>query len=207
MKKLIALIMSLICVFSLVACDSKSDKDYGETETLTTDSTTDGVQPGGTQLEEVFDITVSYANWSDMSEIYAKSINVDKLSISSVPHLPIYKFETLAELEQFKNDVKDDLTIDRGYDEMPSFNDSTAKYDEVFFKENTLMLVYVEASSGSDRFGVDSIHCADGEFVIHVKYTNKPDGGTCDMAGWFITVAVPNSMIADCTEFDADFYW
>ena len=108
-------------------------------------------------------------------------------------------------MEQFKTDVKDVLSIDCGYDEVPSFNETTSKYDEVFFAENTLMLVYVEASSGSYRYGVDSVYHTDGNFCIHVKQTNNPEVGTCDMAGWFITVAVPDSMIADCTEFDADF--
>ena len=114
------------------------------------------------------------------------------------------EFDTLAELERFKNDVKDTLSIDQRYDEVPSFNDTTAKYDEAFFAKNTLMLVYVEAGSGSFRFGVDSIYHADGCFCIHVTQTNNPEVVTDDMAGWFITAAVPDNTIQNCSEFDAD---
>ena len=167
--------------------------------------TEDETQPGGTPADETFDITVSYANWGELNEIYSKALNIDKMAISSVRHLPIYKFDTLAELEQFKNDVKDVLSIDAGYDEMPSFNESTTKYDENFFVENTLMLVYVEATSGSYRYGVNSVYHADGNFCIHIEQTNNPETHTDDMSGWFITVAVPDSMVADCTVFDADF--
>ena len=169
-------------------------------------STENETQPGGTPVDELFDITVSYANWGELTEIYAKALNTEKMAMSSVIHLPIYKFDTLAELEQFKNDVKDVLSIEQGYDEVPSFNESTAKYDESFFAENTLMLVYVEATSGSYRYGVDSVYHADGNFCIHIKQTNNPEIHTDDMSGWFITVAVPDSMVADCTVFDADIH-
>ena len=102
--------------------------------------------------------------------------------MSSVIHLPIYKFDTLVELEQFINDIKDGLSIEQGY-------------DESFFDENTLMLVYVEANSCSYRYGVDSVHHADGNFCIHIKQTNNPETHTDDMAVWFITMAVPDSML------------
>ena len=171
--------------------------------------TEDETQPGGTPADETFDITVSYANWGDLDEIYSNALNIDKIDTNefdNINHLPIYKFDTLAELEQFKNDVKDVLSIEQGYDEVPSFNESTAKYDESFFAENTLMLVYVEATSGSYRYGVDSIYHADGNFCIHIKQTNNPEIHSDDMSGWFITVAVPDSMVADCTIFDADLH-
>lgn len=222
--------LALISMFGLTACSkasgiesgninemtsavedvSKNDDSTKATETENDNDSTKGteteeVKPGGTSADEAFDIAVSYANWTDSSELFVKSLNIDKMMISSVMHLPIYKFDTLAQLEQFKSDFGDILTMDHGYDEMPAFNDVTAKYDEKFFDENSLMLVYVDANSGSDRYGVNSVYCADGKFCIHVKKLNSPDVGTCDMAGWFITVAVPNSMIEGCDEFDAIF--
>ena len=222
--------LALISMFGLTACSKASGSESGNINEMTSavedvsknddstkatetendnDSTkateTEEVKPGGTSADEAFDIAVSYANWTDRSELFAKSLNIDKMMISSVMHLPIYKFDTLVQLEQFKSDFGDILTMDHGYDEMPAFNDVTAKYDEKFFDENTLMLVYVEANSGSDRYGVNSVYCADGKFCIKVQNLNSPDVGTCDMAGWFITVAVPDSVIEDCDEFDAIF--
>lgn len=197
MKKLIAIVLALICISGLVGCNTGKQ----ETTELTSGEPQSGVTPAG----EVFDIAVSYANWGDMIKIFAQALNSDTMEMSSVMHLPIYKFDTLAELERFKKGVKDSLSIDSGYDEVPSFNDSTAKYDEDFFAENTLMLVYIGACSGSYRYGVDSVYHANGNFCIHVKQTNNPEIVTDDMAGWFITVAVPDSMVADCTVFDADF--
>ena len=203
MKKLMAFVLALVCVLGLVGCNAKTTSTAPSADTPI-EETANKIKPVGTPVEEAFDIAVSYANWGDLNEIYSKALNIDKMIISSVRHLPIYKFDTLAELGQFKTDVDGTLSIDRSYGEVPSFNDVTAKYDEDFFKENTLMLVYVEAGSGSFRYGVESVYHADGKFAIHVKQTNNPEVGTADMAGWFVTVAVPDSMVADCTEFDAD---
>lgn len=125
------------------------------------------------------------------------------MAISSVKHLPIYKFDTMAELENFKHSFGETHDMDSSYSEIPSFNDNTAEYDEAFFEQNTLMLVFVGANSGSYRFGVREVYCSKDAFCINVEQTNSPDIVTEDMAGWFITVAVPDSMIESCTEFDA----
>ena len=149
------------------------------------------------------EVTVAYANYTDEAAIYSGGLNADKMTISGEYHFPIYKFASVQELEQFKHTFSEVLTVLFGYDEIPSFNEATAKYDEAFFKDNTLMLVYVTAGSGSLRFGVDSVTCAGKSFCIDVKQTNNPEVFTEDMAGWFITVAVSDSVIANCTEFDA----
>ncbi len=149
------------------------------------------------------EVTVSYANYTDEDEIYSGGLNADKMTISGEYHFPIYKFDSVQDLEQFKQAFGGVLTMDYGYDENPSFNEAITKYDEAFFKDNTLMLVYVTAGSGSLRFGVDSVFCDGTTFCIDVKQTNNPEVCTDDMAGWFITVAVADSVIANCTEFDA----
>ena len=199
MNRLIALVLVLVCVLGLVGCNTTIPSASTPVE-----KPTNKVQSGGTPVEEAFEIAVSYANWTDESEIYFGALNKEKMVISSVQHLPIYKFNTLKELEQFKLAFGEVLTMDRGYDEVPSFNDITTNYDETFFDENTLLLVYVGANSGTYRFGVSSVFCAENSFCIHIEQTNNPEVVTDDMAGWFITVAVPDSMVENCTEFDAD---
>lgn len=158
-------------------------------------------ESGGTLPTESFDIAVSYAGWHEGA--FVGGLNAKKMAISSVKHLPIYKFDTLNDITNFKQ-LRDSFTFDQGYDEIPSFNKTLTKYDESFFEENSLMVVYVPANSGSYRYGVNNIFCNGTAFCIHVEQTNNPEICTQDMAGWFISVAVPDSMIEDCTEFDAD---
>lgn len=150
------------------------------------------------------DISLSFANYSDANEIYFGALNRDKLSINSVKHLPIYKFDTLADLEQFKNTFKNILTFNSGWDEVASFNDATSKYDETFFKDNSLMLVYISANNSTHRYGVNSVFCDGEAFCVHLEEITKSDTVDCAMSGWFVTVAVPDSLILKCTEFDAD---
>lgn len=177
--KLTALVLAFACVLGLAGCN------------------------GETPAEETFDIAVSCANWTDASSLYCGALNADKMVYSSVQHLPIYKFDTLEDLEQFKLAFGEVLAMDCGYDEVPFFKDATDQYDEAFFEENTLMLVYVGADSSAYRFGVNHVFCDGDSFCVHIGQVNDPEVITDDMAGWLVTVAVPDSMAASCTEFDA----
>ncbi len=232
MKKSMTLVLAWICMLGLAGCgsepantipsnDATVENTAGEVQTdetttretqtekasaedATVEACTGDIPPEETPAEEPFAIAVSYANWSEKPEIYMGACNTEKMAVSSVHHLPIFKLDTLEDLEQFKLTYGSILTMDRGYNEIPSFHDTVASYDEAFFEENTLMLVYVTATSGSYRFGVNGISCDAGVFCMHIEQLNHPEAYTDDMAGWFITAAVPDDRIADCTVFDAD---
>ncbi len=151
-----------------------------------------------------FDVVLSFANYTDASEIYFGALNRGKMAISSIQHLPIYKFNTFEDLEQFKLTFGEIFSMKSGWDEVPSFNDATIKYDKTFFEENTLLLVYVSSNNSTHRFGVNNIFCDGKSFSIHLEETTKAETVDTAMAGWFVTVAVTDSMIENCTEFDAD---
>ena len=76
----------------------------------------EGIQPNGTLPGDVYEVTVSYANWVE-EEVFFGALNKEKLAISSVEHLPIYKFDALEELEQFKYtfDKLPAINLDYGY--------------------------------------------------------------------------------------------
>ena len=146
---------------------------------------------------------VAYANWTEDSRVFADCSNAGMMTISSVPHLPVYKLDTLKDLEQFKENFRDILTLDHGYDEVPSFNDITALYDDSFFADHTLILAYVTAPSGSFRYAIQDISYAGSTFCLDVVQTNDPETHTDDMAGWFVIAEVLDSDIADDILFDA----
>lgn len=151
-----------------------------------------------------FESTVSYANWAEASEIYFGALNREKMAISSVQHLPIYRFDTLNDLEQFKRTFGDTFTMDGSWDEVPSFNNATAKYDSAFFEDNSLMLIYISANNSTHRFKVHSIGYDEKSFCVHIAETTNAEEVDTAMAGWFVTVAVSDELIMNCTEFDAD---
>ena len=146
---------------------------------------------------------VAYANWTEDSRVFADCSNAGMMIISSVPHLPVYKFDTPEDLERFKETFRDILTLDHGYDEVPSFNDITALYDDSFFADHTLVLAYVTAPSGSFRYAIQDISYGGSTFCLDVVQTNDPETHTDDMAGWFVMAEVLDSDIADYIIFDA----
>ena len=162
----------------------------------------DTTHPGGTDVHDAFDIRISWANWLDGTIVDEGCLNFDQLAISSVHHIPLHKFSSRSELDAFKARFGEDNSFDYGYNGK-SFNENTADYDDAFFEENDLFLVYVDANSGSFSFDVNNIFNDGKSFGIYVNQTNNPEDVTDDMAGWFITVAVPKSATENCTLFDA----
>ena len=141
-----------------------------------------------------------WVNWTEDEKIYDKCLNYDTLVISSVRHLPVYLLSSTADVEQFIRDFSDSLTLSQGTD---SFTEVMAKYDDAFFKDNSIMMAYVTAGSGSLRFGVDCI-VFEGTYVcMNVIQTNSPEIGTCDMAGWLVMAAVSKSSLKGYETFDA----
>ena len=162
-----------------------------------------GYESAYTQPESSFDIRVSYAGWSEEDEIYTRALNTSNMTQSANRHLPIYRFDTLEDIEKFKNTFENHLSFEYSFSEIGSFNDAISDYDKTIFDSYSLMLVYLQASSGTYRYGVESIFCNGENFTVYVEELNHPDDVTADLAGWFITVLVPDSMIENCTEFDA----
>lgn len=151
-----------------------------------------------------FESTVSWVNWSESDEIFLRARNTEKLAISSVKHLPIYKFDTLQEFDLFRETFGKIYSLDSSMVGIPSFSAVTAKYGAEFFSEHTLLLVYVSATSNSFRYRVHSIGHSESSVCVHVEQTAKSDVGDGAMAGWFLTVAVSDEYLEGRHEFDAD---
>ena len=151
--------------------------------------------------EEEIDFKFSRAGYRNFNN---GSLNEDKLgSDDGVIHLPIFELEFSEELSQFKKDFGGENVYDYGWDEVPSFNEVTKEYDDAFFAENSLILVYVSATSGSYRFGVKNVYCDGTKCVAYIAQTNRPGAITDDMAGWFVTFEVKKSDMENITDFDA----
>lgn len=174
MKRLISLILISVTLLLLVGCNDNTDNTTFDT----------------------FESTVFRVGWTHGGAFFENALNAEKLSNKS-SFMPIYRADTKEELENFKSTYNDRLYIEGNDD------GKLAKYDEEFFKENSLLIVYVESGSGSIHFGFDSLTLSEDSVCVHIVCTNNPAFGTDDMAGWIITVAVPDSIIKSCTSFDA----
>lgn len=185
MKRLVCFLFVALLLLSAAGCGGKAvDNTWMETP----------------------DTTVSEVGTFGMEKLYSAALNADQMTISSVVHFPIYKFDTLEELTQFKDSLENPERLSISlykYDGIPSFNEATEQYDETFFSENALLLVYVGASSGTYRFAVDAITGDGTGLCVYIAETTHAEIVTDDTSGWFITVAIPDSAAAGYSEFDA----
>lgn len=181
MKKVFVIIFAIIIIVTtFVACDDQEQLDF-----------------------KLYMDEIAWVNYGGSEEFYFGALNRDKLSISSVKHLPIYKFDSLLELEQFKSNYADEFQFGQTYDEFQSFLDITKKFDEEYFNTYSLFIIYVSANSGSYRYAIDEVISQDESYTVYVKQANNPEQVTDDMAGWFIMLTAQKSAIKDCTDFDA----
>ncbi|MBQ8719050.1 MAG: hypothetical protein IJY66_07275 [Clostridia bacterium] len=181
MKKIVLWMLAALCMVSLASCQP--------------------VDPG-------YENTVAYAGWSDDASITEGALNRDLLQNGNGEHLPIFKLDTVGDLDRFKKAYGDVLTMDQGYNQYGSLEErlSQTQWDrESFFAQNTLLVVYVPTNSGSYRFVVGDVSILDGAMRVYVEQKNATEGivVTDDMAGWFILVGIPDKDARECTSFDA----
>lgn len=211
-KKLFIIMTIIISINVFNGCSKsideiKTDVENKENQSDSSVETNENVQSSNIYQAEEFDIKLSNGNELvyEGSDIFKYALNSEKEEIKCERHFPIYKFDTLDELEKFKNKFNYMHSMNYNHEEVPAFNDVTKKYEEIFFEENTLLLVYVEAISGSLRYWVNSVYCDNESLCIYIEQSNNPEWCTDDMAGWFITVAVADSLVEKCIVFDAIF--
>ena len=156
--------------------------------------------------EENYGNTIAYVGWSEDPTLYGSALNSDLLQSEPGEHLPIFKIDTPAELEEFKATFEGILDLDQGYDTALSFNAamSKAQWDrEIFYEKNSLLIIYIPADSVSFRYAIRKVETTDTSVCIHVEQVNDPDAISEGMAGWFLLAQVEDEEIQKYTSLDA----
>ncbi len=209
MKKLTVLILifslALACLASCAETENEGSVDIPDESSVVTES--EAVAESSLTVEEsseeenseqseeesieipeiIRDFTVSKAPLvsSDENRLYEKAV-------SDGSKLPVvYKFDTREELDSFKSEY-DDLFHFKN----PSscgFNEATVKYDDAFFENNTLIVIYLESPCYADEYIVGEIYNDLSTVRIQVVLTDV--GWDQGMGGKFITVAMPDAMM------------
>lgn len=118
--------------------------------------------------------------------------------------LPLVKVESVAQLNSFRTHLTDNgLTVTEKYDEIASFNEATASYDDAFFADKVLLAVYVSEGSGSIRHEFAGWDTHNKTGVVQIKSVSGGDTLTEDMAGWLALIPVVRSELANYTALDA----
>lgn len=135
-----------------------------------------------------------YVNYAENgASVLSENSEVPVYSDNDSSELLYALFETKSGFESFCNKTSDVFSYNQSYDEVPSFNDLKSMYDENFFKNNHLIIVYLPEGSGSVRHKTESVSVVDGR-KLHIAIGRvSPQIGTMDMAGWFALIEIPRN--------------
>ena len=166
MKKLIALVLILVCALGLCACDSK-------------ESPNQGADPMAYAFEAQYIRTNGYSEGKNYP--YHAVINSrEELEIYYKANKEIFDLER-------KEEVYSDTTI--------GFWDACDKYDDSYFERQNLVLIVLEEGSGSIRHEITDVrpHSNENGALVGWDITiNRivPEVGTDDMAQWHLLLEV-----------------
>ena len=113
------------------------------------------------------------------------------------PILPLFRIDDLQELNTFKNALPPNVSTEEGHDEVPSFSELTKGYDDGFFEQYSLFIVYRDSGSGSLRYAPEGAYLEEGSLLLTVKQTNNPEIVTDDMVGWWVTFTIQKSDLSN----------
>jgi hypothetical protein len=135
-------------------------------------------------------------------KMFETAENRDTIILSSAQHLPVIKIDSTAELDSFYKKMGDYFEFAQSYDEAPAFSEVAEKYDEEFFKTNTLFLIYITEPSTSNRHDVEYVRKQGDKLTIGIM-RSEPEAGYTAMAGWLIAVEVSNEDISSIASVDS----
>ena len=210
MKSFLSLVLSamiLLSLFCFCSCNAANLDSDSTSNAEKTDSLGVSNKAQGLISSENYEVTVSGSCWvhsdDDLALIRERAENGKKSDIYGNLNYPIFKMDSKADLEEFKADFGEIFDIYNPYNSN-SFEKNTLKYDELFFENNTLFVIYIGDTSSSLVYGVDSV-CVQDDFLfkIDIKQINDPEDICEDITGELLTVAIPTSLVGNCVWFDA----
>lgn len=161
---------------------------------------------GPEDVDGPYSFAVAYVGWFDPQMIYEGALNQESLQNEPNEHLPVFKMDTLEDLERFKSEYENVFDMEQGFDNINSFDAmlKQAQFDrEIFYEEHSLLIIYVPANSSTLSFFVDEIITTDNSLCFSVGQKENREVGTDDMAGWMLLVKATKEEIQKYTSFDA----
>ena len=140
------------------------------------------------------------------TQFYKDALNYDALpgnySSNKSRNVPIFKFESKEELDEFAEKYNNVLQLDLRWAGLPSFEEVVSEMNEKFFENKTIVIAYVETTSGGSRFEIKNVDISKEKISLHIEQTQI--GHTEDMSGHFMFFAAPKEMFDGVSAFNAD---
>lgn len=95
-----------------------------------------------------------------------------------------------AELAAFYTAHQADMGLDLE-DQEPSFTEAMVSYDDAYFEDKALLLVFLQSGSGSNQHTVENIQIDGQTLEVDILEERPGDFGTADMAYWALFIELP----------------
>ncbi len=141
--------------------------------------------------------------FGDLDALFMASLNAERMYESKLNHLPIHKLESYEELESFSNDYKDKLALTERTNDHRSFEKTVEKYNEEFFEDNLLFIVYVQSKNKhTSFFNIDTVYNDGESFCVNLteKSYSAEEG---EKSGYIAVIATSKKDVESCKSFDA----
>ncbi len=152
---------------------------------------------------DLFDIAyVSSHSMFDDEKIKNESLNADKMNVDDIYHLPVFRFETSEELTVFADSF--DEKFDSGHSNADDFREKLKDYDEDFFKDKMLFVVYFEPRVSNPGYEFYGIYTDDEVFRLEYSLIKSENGASATVSTSRISIiGVEKSFVGNCSSFDA----
>lgn len=116
---------------------------------------------------------------------------------------PAIGIKSTQELDGFLSLARNYFSLSASMPDKETFNEVVKKYDDAFFQENGIVVVYIPSESVSIRYSLTDVALAGEE--LHITVTeSRPEGELASQAaGWFMTVELPQEIISQANYFSA----
>lgn len=116
---------------------------------------------------------------------------------------PAIGIKNTQELDSFLILARSYFSLSASMPDKETFNEVVKKYDEAFFAEKGLVIVYIPSESTSIGYKLTDAALAGEELHVTVA-ESRPEGELASQAaGWFMTVELPQEIISQANYFSA----
>lgn len=171
-------------------------------------------QPAGesSRYAETSAYTVSFisTSYSTQESLWAGADNAGMADAGERRHIPVRRIDSIEALQEFLEEYGEwpDYSSYINFGATIKLSKTTEAFDYRYFKNHTLLVLYLTENSGSirhqiDRVGIDGVTLFASVSAI---VPENSDGSVCltdDMAGWFILIELDKAFAEGCTAVDA----
>ncbi len=161
---------------------------------------------GPEDVEGPYAYTIGYGVQSDDQRIYDEALNKDLLQSEPNEHFPIFRIETLEDLNQFKSKYENILSLELGLENVRSFEAALkqAQFDrEIFYEEHSMLIIYIPTNNNSLRFHIGEIITKDDSLCFSIIQEKDQEVINDEITSWILLVSVEKNEIQKYDSFDA----